>query len=121
MAVNSCYQYLRIFFVCSTLDQCFTFLLRQDTKVSSSLQDYEPSICDVQNVTYAKNLIRCMFCATSGKDAKTKEKGKGACMYTKFPCSHIWVLYQPAEGGKVLGMLHPDSLQASGQHSQVTV
>ena len=88
-------------------------------------KDYLPTTCAVTNVTYARYMITCMFCAT-GKDHKKgdngaggTEKGKGACVASRFPCVHIWVKYNIESGRAVEGLLHPDSLQAAGAYSQV--
>ena len=79
---------------------------------------YEETTCQVQNITYQKNAITCTFCDSS-KD-KAKDKGKKACRPSQFPCVQVTVLYD-YEGTNKTGLLHLDSLQATGAYSQVRV
>ena len=77
---------------------------------------YGPSICVVANVTYTPN--RYMPCTHCSVKEKNKQKGKGACKEVFFPCVQVLVNYS-ADGRRVQGRLHPDSLHARGQFKQV--
>ena len=78
---------------------------------------YSPATCNVTNVTYDTNAIKCMYCDTKGK-----QKEKQGCIFTYFPCVHVLVSYQKTEGGHHhKGMLHTDSLQAAGPYYMVSL
>ena len=77
---------------------------------------YKASMCSVVSVANA-NEISCMFCGAGPKD-KNKEKGSGACLWSRFPCLHVRVKYD-VNGRETTGLLHPDSLQAASPYSQV--
>ena len=74
---------------------------------------YEPSTCQLINITHSDNL-KCSYCSTEGKK---KVKGK-ICETTEFPCIQVRVSYD-LHGTQRKGVLHMDSLQAIGQYQEV--
>jgi len=80
---------------------------------------YEPaSNCRVADVSYARD-VYCQHCTTSGGE-KGKEKTVGACSTVRLPCLIVVVVYEhPNDHRQRRAVLHADSLQAAGAHSQV--
>jgi len=81
---------------------------------------YEPALnCRVANVSYAKRDAYCQHCTTAAGE-KGKEKAVGACSTVPMPCLIVAVDYEhPDDNGQRRAVLHADSLQAAGAHSQV--
>ena len=81
--------------------------------------DYRPTTCRQANVTYLPQDVTCTYCA--GQRDKSKERGTGSCYVVALPCVRIIVTYvmKPSSHRMLEGLLHTDSLQATGQHSQV--
>lgn len=81
-------------------------------------KEYMKAVCRVTNATYAENSrISCTACS-SAKKGKGKEKGTKTCWDSDFPCVRVHVSFN-VHGKERKGILHPDSLQASGVYSQV--
>lgn len=79
-------------------------------------RNYKETRCRLRNITYYRYDIHCLYCA--GLKDKPKEKGTGVCVPSQFPCVRMTVEY--VQGTSLFeALLHPDSLQATGLHSQV--
>ena len=79
-------------------------------------KDYSGAMCRVVNITYVRQDIACMFCASTEKGKK--DKGAGACTRSSFPCVKIKVSYDVG-ADSFEGQMHTDSLQARGSNAQV--
>lgn len=90
---------------------------------------YIETTCTVSNVTYTGLELRCTYCS-GGKDRfapTSSAAGRlgfdhgAACVTSQFPCVRIVVRYRTVDGVENEALLHPDSLQAAGLYSQVSV
>jgi len=81
---------------------------------------YEPaSSCRIANVSYSSRDAFCQYC-TKAAGEKGKEKAVGACSTVPLPCLKVAVIYErPGDSRQHRAILHADSLQAAGAHSQV--
>ena len=78
-------------------------------------KSYIATQCVVRNVTIGTHPVQCQYCSVQ---KKTKEKGKGTCTDSSFPCVKIIVNYSH-DGIGYRGTLHHDSLQARGKFQEV--
>lgn len=90
---------------------CGVIIVREYVLSSS----YIEAECRVTNITDRKTYLSCSHCSVK---KKSKEKGKGACAVSSFPCIQIHVSYQH-DGRTRNGVLHPDSLATRGKYKQV--
>lgn len=97
--------------------------------------NYRPAVCRVDDVTFASRDAVCTYCAsaTVGEKSSKDRERTPACVSVQLPCVVVSVVYvrsgngvdvgsaatSGSGGGNVRAVLHADSLQAAGAHSQV--
>lgn len=70
---------------------------------------YKEAKCTLTAINTHKR-IECLYCGTGQKG----ESKKGSCENTLMPCLELLVNYPQGNG-----ILHPDSIQATGRYSKV--
>lgn len=92
---------------------CGVFVVRE----YSLAVGYENTLCVVHNVNYSTP-VQCQHCP--GHRDKSKDRSAGACVQSSFPCVQIVVSYSVSRVVRE-GLLHADSIDAAGIHSQVNM
>ncbi len=92
----------------------------QDGIDTSSIIFLCPVCCvpQVHSISYGVDQM-CMFCTKDAKDKKMNKKVQ-KCDKTPFPCLKVMVKFS-ISGNEHTSLMHPDSIQARGAYSKVSL